>query len=381
MDSKSTTIEDTHVTAPHTPVSPANQTVGKAVITTLPKVQWSAQGPTLQQREVARYETLDVLGSGGMGEVVKARDNDIGRTIAVKRLHKELAAPELYARFVEEVQLVGNLEHPNIPPIHDAGVDTEGYFFVMKHVDGEPLHQIIAQLQAGDRAAHARWTFERRLDVMRKVCEALQYAHSKGIVHRDLKPANIIVGRMGEVFVLDWGIATQRKAKHADDSAHGVIGTPMYMSPEQARGEAVDARSDVFSLCLAFYEFISLRHPFIALKDPKPIMEAIVGTDVKNASFLPAHPHQPTVSADIGHMLTAGLKRDREQRLQSAQAVLDRLDMIASGEVPIQCPITFTRRVTNKLIRFSNRHPLAFMAIASASLVGVLAMTIRTFFF
>jgi serine/threonine-protein kinase len=379
MDSKSTTIEDTQVTAPHTPVSPS-QTIGKAVITTLPKVQWSPHGAaTLQQREVARYETLDVLGSGGMGEVVKARDNDIGRTIAVKRLHKELAAPELYARFVEEVQLVGGLEHPNIPPIHDAGVDTEGYFFVMKHVDGEPLHQIIAQLQAGDPAAHARWTFERRLDVMRKVCEAVQYAHSKGIVHRDLKPANIIVGRMGEVFVLDWGIATKRQAG-AGAPAHEVIGTPMYMSPEQARGEPVDARSDVFSLTLAFYEFISLRHPFVDIKTPKEVMEAIVGKDIPNASFLPTHPHQPTVSADIGHMLKAGLTRDREQRLQSAQAVLDRLDMIASGEVPIQCPITFTRRVTNKLIRFSNRHPVAFMGLASASLVGAIALTIRSLF-
>jgi serine/threonine protein kinase len=377
MTASSTTLDATHVRpkagaqAGQTQISNTN---AKTITATLPAVEWGAHGPQLQERAVERYETLDVLGSGGMGEVVKARDNDIGRTVAVKRLHPDLAQPELFARFVEEVQIVGQLEHPNIPPIHDAGVDTAGYFFVMKHVDGEPLNNIITKLQSGDREALARWTFERRLDVMRKVAEALSYAHSKGVVHRDLKPANIIVGRMGEVFVLDWGIAV--RGKQASQSGE-VVGTPMYMSPEQALGKTVDARSDVFSLMLTFYELITLRHPFSAITTPREIMEAIVSQDIPKAAFLPSHPHQPTVSADIGWMLDAGLQRDPDKRIPSADAVLQRLDMIASGEVPIQCPITFTRRMQSKMMKFANNHPLAYMATASLALVALVALVVR----
>ena len=143
--------------------------------------------------------------------MVRARDNDIGRDVAVKRLHAGLNHSELYARFIEEVRTVGQLEHPNIVPIHDAGLDAQGYFFVMKHVEGESLASIIARLAAGDPVAHGRWPFERRIDVIRKVLEALRYAHSKGVVHRDIKPANILVGPMGEVFLLDWGIAKRER--------------------------------------------------------------------------------------------------------------------------------------------------------------------------
>src|SRR5581483_2763739 len=177
------------------PVTPgAATTNGRAITATLPAVQWGAQGPQLHERTVPRYERIGLLGSGGMGEVLHARDNDIGRTVAVKRLHADLQHPELFARFVEEVHIIGQLEHPNIPPIHDAGVDENGYFFVMKKVEGETLDVIIARLQRGDVAAHRRWPFERRMEVMRKVVEALRYAHSKGIVHRDIKPSNILVG-------------------------------------------------------------------------------------------------------------------------------------------------------------------------------------------
>src|SRR6185503_9148146 len=116
-----------------------------------------------------------------------ARDNDIGREVAVKRLRAGLSHPEIFARFVEEVRTVGQLEHPNIVPIHDAGVDSSGYFFVMKKVEGETLQQIIAKLDAGDVEAHRWWTFERRVNVIRKVLEALRYAHRQGIIHRDIK--------------------------------------------------------------------------------------------------------------------------------------------------------------------------------------------------
>ncbi len=307
MDTHGTQLDATLVKP--TPDGQAQRVItnGRSITATLPSVQWSTQGPTLHGREVPRYETLDLLGEGGMGAVVRARDNDIGRTVAVKRLRAELTHPELYARFVEEVQIVGQLEHPNIPPIHDAGVDADGFFFVMKHIDGEPLDHLISRLRAGDADAHAQWTFERRLKVMAQVGEALRYAHSKGVVHRDLKPANIIVGRMGEVFVLDWGIATRSQVDPTPDTAPAapgeVIGTPMYMSPEQARGGTVDARSDIFSLCITFYEFMTLQHPFADTKTAAEVMSAIASTDI-GSNALPRASPEPGPGAR-GHRLAA----------------------------------------------------------------------------
>src|SRR5262249_26554491 len=161
-------------------------------------------------------------------------------------------------RFVEEIRTIGRLEHPNIVPIHDVGVDERGdYYFVMKFVDGETLESIIDKLAAGDRAYHAKFGFERRVQIFLALLEAVRFAHTRGIVHRDIKPANVMVGAYGEVVLMDWGIAkslhgdsvpeeTPRPLVHASGSRRGtlfetqlgqLVGTPAYMSPEQARGE------------------------------------------------------------------------------------------------------------------------------------------------
>jgi serine/threonine-protein kinase len=367
-----TLIEQT-IAKPLTQAPVSATTHGRAITATLPQVQWSAAGPTLQEREVPRYEPLGVLGSGGMGDVLAARDNDIGRAVALKRLRPDLAHPEIFARFVEEVQIIGQLEHPNIPPIHDAGVDAEGYFFVMKKVEGETLEALIARLRQGDKAAHARWSFDRRLDVMRKVVEALRYAHSKGIVHRDIKPSNILVGPMGEVFLLDWGIAV----RGAVTTGEAVVGTPLYMSPEQATGEELDARSDLFSLCLTFYEFLTLRHPFQELaNDPSAVMKAIVAREIPFAGFV-SHPAQQNVPMDIGWLLKAGLNRVAGLRYESADALAQRLDDRASGKVPVQCPITATKRTSYELMRVVNRFPRAFVAALSVGALGLGYLAVR----
>ena len=155
-----------------------------------------------------RYETIRRLGEGGFGEVVGARDNDIGREVAVKRLHPEMRSPAVLARFAEEVRTIGSLEHPNIIPIHDVGVQENGdYYFVMKYVAGETLESIIEKLAAGDRDTHARFGVERRVQIFTSLLEAVAFAHSKGILHRDIKPANVMVGAYGEVVLMDWGIA------------------------------------------------------------------------------------------------------------------------------------------------------------------------------
>src|SRR5262249_34878051 len=151
---------------------------------------------TLSAEVRSRYEAEKLLGVGGMGEVVLVRDQDIERKVAVKRLLPELNDPSVVARFADEIRTVGRLEHPNIVPIHDVGVDELGrYFFVMKYVEGETLESIIDKLRARDPAYVAKYSVEARIELFLGVLHALEYAHAQGIIHRDVKPANVMVGR------------------------------------------------------------------------------------------------------------------------------------------------------------------------------------------
>jgi eukaryotic-like serine/threonine-protein kinase len=159
--------------------------------TVLPRAVPNTPTVTLAARE--RFEELSSLGRGGMGEVSLAVDHDIDRTVAVKRL-AGTTDPDTLARFVEEIRIVGRLEHPNIVPVHDVGVDAEGrYYFVMKHLQGESLETIIERLRVGDAAAHARFSFAARARIVHAVLNALAYAHQRGFVHRDIKPANVMM--------------------------------------------------------------------------------------------------------------------------------------------------------------------------------------------
>ncbi len=354
--------------------------------TTLPLIHWSETGVQLEPSALPRYERLDLLGSGGMGEVVRARDNDIGRDVAVKRLKAGLTHPELYARFVEEVRTIGKLDHPNIVPIHDAGLDAQGYFFVMKHVEGESLASIIRRLDEGDAEAHARWPFERRVDVIRKVLEALRYAHAKGVLHRDIKPANILVGPLGEVFLLDWGIAKRERGapdsatpapapgapRPLETTAGAVMGTPLYMSPEQARGETADERSDLYSLCLVFYELLTLRHPFAHLADDAAkLLAAVAKAKIPHAATR-RHPEQIQPPMDLGWLLQKGLAKDPAQRYQTADELIRRLDDRAEGKVPIQCHVTAAKRTSYEAMRLISRFPaLFFLVLAAAAAAGL----------
>ena len=239
-----------------------------------------------------RYEDLGLLGRGGMGEVRRILDRDLGRTLAMKVASaRVMSNPGALARFIEEAQVSAQLQHPGIIPVHELGNLPDGrFYFTMQEVRGRTLSEVIEEVHAassGDRwkAAPSGWTFRRLVDAFHRACEAVAYAHERGVVHRDLKPDNIMVGEHGEVLVLDWGIAkvtgrpdlaaeqgdldviaTERSQDQAQATRMGsVAGTPAYMPPEQAMGQIdrIDGRSDVYALGAILYELLSGRVPYV----------------------------------------------------------------------------------------------------------------------
>jgi len=182
-----------------------------------------------------KYELLEPLGHGGMGSVYLARDRALDRLVALKVVATFALSADAIDRLVREAKVLARLEHPGIVPVHDVGALPDGRaFYTMKFVRGQRL-----DVYLGDETSAAE-----RLRILERLCDAVSFAHANGVIHRDLKPQNVMVGPFGEVLVMDWGVATLA----ATLEAQGVVGTPGYMAPEQARGERVDERSDVYAL-------------------------------------------------------------------------------------------------------------------------------------
>jgi len=354
--------------------------------TVLPRVEIVGEKPSVVADGKVRYELAQMLGEGGVGEVIKARDNDIERDVAIKRLRPEMRDSNANVlRFAEEVRTVGRLEHPNIVPIHDVGVHENGeYFFVMKYVEGETLEHVIEKLVSGDRAYHARYPFERRVEIFKGILEAIAYAHAKGIIHRDIKPANVMVGPYGEVMMMDWGLARMTRGPELGGlGGSGVMGTPAYMSPEQARGDEVDERSDVYSLCVTLFELLTLHHPHESVKTLPEMLEAVKSTLAPMAYKVETDAAQGPVPADLSWFLEKGLRKDRTQRYQSVGEMIDRLRRRADGDIPVQCMVTLSMQASTFLRKALGRHPVvmstAFLA-GTVTTVGFAALGVAHMF-
>jgi serine/threonine-protein kinase len=349
----------------------------------LPRVEWDGEQPKLAPTHRLRFEELGLLGEGGMGEVTLVKDHDIERTVALKRLspNADLGA---VLRFVEEIRTIGHLEHPNIMPVHDVGVDEQGrYFFVMKHLRGETLETIISKLKAGDAAAHAKYTFQVRIQVLLGVLNALAYAHREGFLHRDLKPANIMVGPFGEITVLDWGLArrvgakdgpvgsTSRAGTALETQLGTVMGTPLYMCPEQARGahDQLDVRSDLYSLAVVFHEFLYLTH-YLAGRDTVPTVLEGVKTVKPETWDVRHHPAQHHVPQELGWFVARAMEKDPALRYQTAEEMSADLQLILRGEFRVRCGRTFTKRMLREFASAVDDHPHVAMGVAT-SVVGL----------
>ena len=265
-----------------------------------------------------RYEIGAVIGRGGMAEVHEGRDLRLGRRVAIKILRPDLAKdPSFQARFRREAQSAASLNHPNIVAVYDTGQDTlspEGDngepavvvpYIVMEFVDGMTLRQIVA--------SGRRLLPERALEITAGILSALDYAHRHGIVHRDIKPANVMLTRTGDVKVMDFGIARAiNDVSSTMTSASAVMGTAQYLSPEQARGEVVDARSDLYSTGVVLFELLTGRAPFTG--------DSAVAIAYQHVSEMPAIPStiDPGVSPEVDAVVMRALAKRADDRYQSA---------------------------------------------------------------
>ena len=273
-----------------------------------------------------RYELGDLLGRGGMAEVRRAVDRRLGRPVAVKQLRADLATdPTFQARFRREAQSAAGLNHPTIVAVYDTGEETDPVtgvsipYIVMELVEGPTLRDV---LRDGRKILP-----ERALELTQGVLDALSYSHKAGIIHRDIKPANVMLTPTGGVKVMDFGIARAV----ADTSATmtqtaAVIGTAQYLSPEQARGETVDARSDIYSAGCLLYELLVGRPPFIG--------ESPVSVAYQHVREAPVPPSQldPVVTPDINAVTLKALAKDPADRYQSAREMKADIARVLAGQ-------------------------------------------------
>jgi serine/threonine protein kinase len=263
----------------------------------------------------ARYELEGKLGEGAMGVVYRARDRNLGRVVALKMLSPEMGTEdELRLRFQREAEAVGRLNHPNIVSVYDMGEHQGRLYMAMELLEGEDLRSLIEK--------QAPLATTERVRVLGEIAAGVAYAHSRGVVHRDLKPANILLTSTGHVKILDFGLA--RLATMETITRQGVIlGTPDYMSPEQAMGKAIDTRSDVFSSGAVFYEFLTLQKPFKG-KTLHSVLYQIISEDPD--AVLTLNPEVPARLALLVHRM---LRKDPARRPSSMDDVEKELRELA----------------------------------------------------
>ncbi len=294
-----------------------------------------ATAPALRgdQPDAPRYARESPLGQGGMGVVERARDRDLLREVAIKLLRPELRRDAaLLEQFLWEARVTAYLDHPNIVPVHDIGLTPEGQlFFTMKLVRGTTL---AAALADSDHAGELG--LRRRLRVFAQLCQAVSFAHAHGVLHRDLKPANVMVGEFGEVLVTDWGLALPidgeagRKLQPLvpPGIATRSAGTPSYMSPEQARGEPLDERSDVYTLGVILYELVALRRAYDG-PTAREIIDRVMAGDAPPLPMV-----APRTPRAIAAVVARAMATDAADRYPSVRALAADLEIAMEGGTP-----------------------------------------------
>jgi WD40 repeat protein len=325
----------------------------------------------------ARYHVVREFARGGLGRIVEVHDLRIGRVVALKEIlrHSEAA----YARFVREATITARLEHPAIVPVHDIGRWPSGEpFYSMKLVSGRSLHDVIRDAPSLDGRLAL-------LPNVIAVADAIAYAHSQGIIHRDLKPANVLVGAFGETVVIDWGLAKDlsgaagEPAPEAtvDDAgtpdgersltvAGAVLGTPRYMPPEQASGQTVDERADVYALGALLYEVLAGAPPY---RDaPAPLAAVLAGSPA------PAEELAPAIPADLAAIVRKAMARRPQERYPSARELAEDLRRFQTGRLVSAHAYSRRTLVQRWLRRYRAPVIVAAAALSILAAVGVVGV-------
>ncbi|MCW2598674.1 MAG: serine/threonine protein kinase [Frankiales bacterium] len=279
-----------------------------------------------------RYELDEVIGRGGMAEVLHGTDVRLGRDVAVKVLREELARdPSFQARFRREAQAAASLDAPSIVAVYDTGEDERGVpWIVMEYLDGRTLRDILT--------TEGRLLPQRALEVAADVCSALDVAHAAGIVHRDIKPANVMLTSRGEVKVMDFGIARAAAGNESTmTQTAAVIGTAAYLSPEQARGEHVDARSDIYSAGCLLYELVTGAPPFIGDSPVAVAYQHVREDPVPPSEYDPSL--TPAAAANLDAVVLKAMAKNPANRYQSADEMREDLLRAVAGEPVLATPV------------------------------------------
>jgi serine/threonine protein kinase len=273
-------------------------------------------------KNFGRYQVLGVLGRGSMGVVYKAKDPVIGRLLAVKSVPETLGLDtgkkqEYIKRLLQEAKAAGNLQHPNIVTVFDAGESELGPFIAMEYLDGVTLKEVLT--------TGKRLSIPQLVELVRQVGEGLDYVHARNIVHRDIKPANLMIVENNLIKIMDLGIA---RLPFSDLTREGrLVGSPSYMSPEQLQGESLDGRSDLFSLAIVAYQAATGKKPF-----PGQNIQEICWRIIHD-EWVPATEVEPSLPREFDTLLAKALSKDREKRFQTGKLFFEAMRKLM-GEKP-----------------------------------------------